>query len=87
MASEAGVDESFAIAQNIKFSVMELEQGKAQKYEVKEGRLVWLQLARGELLINDELIRSGDAMSFDSRQNLKIEAKQDAEVLLFDMAK
>lgn len=48
-------------------------------------RRVWLQVARGELRIDDAVLREGDGMSFDKPGLIALRALVPAEALLFDM--
>ena len=86
IASPKGDQGSFQIAQDAKFLVSELDQGRELTYKFENKRKVWLQLARGAISVNHQDLSAGDAISFEEAQDFSIEAIEDAELLLFDMA-
>jgi quercetin 2,3-dioxygenase len=50
------------------------------------GRRAWIQVARGEISVGNELLKAGDAASTSDAGALTIRAKVPSEVLLFDLA-
>ena len=53
---------------------------------LREGRIVWLQVARGEVTLNRKKLSGGDGAAIEKETELTIEPATPAEVLLFDMA-
>jgi hypothetical protein len=51
------------------------------------GRLSWVHVARGELVVNGQALKAGDALGLRDEALLTLEAGQDAEVLVFDLAR
>jgi quercetin 2,3-dioxygenase len=62
--------------------------GERARHVVLPGRRSFLHLARGELLVNGELLRAGDAAMVEEAATLDLEGISggDAEGLLFDLA-
>jgi redox-sensitive bicupin YhaK (pirin superfamily) len=52
----------------------------------KSGRLGWLQVARGSVEVDGQALEQGDGAAVDGLLQIRIEALEDAELLLFDMA-
>ena len=86
IASPKGDQGSFQIAQDAKFLVSELDQGRELTYRFENKRKVWLQVARGSINVNHQDLSAGDAVSFEEAQEILIKADESAELLLFDMA-
>ena len=56
-------------------------------HTIRPGRIVWLQVARGNARLNGALVMAGDGASVSEAGSLEIRGVADgAEVLLFDMA-
>jgi quercetin 2,3-dioxygenase len=53
---------------------------------LREGRVAWLQVARGEVTLNGKKLSAGDGAAIEKEVELTIEPVTPAEVLLFDMA-
>jgi redox-sensitive bicupin YhaK (pirin superfamily) len=49
------------------------------------GRLGYVHLARGTATVNGHALRAGDALKFDGEPDVRIEAGDGAEVLVFDL--
>ena len=49
-------------------------------------RKAYVQLVRGQLEVNDQLLRAGDAVALQSESELRLANGQLAEVLVFDLA-
>lgn len=45
----------------------------------------WLQVVRGSLHLNDELLRAGDGVAIEGGGHLVLSKAEDAEILLFEM--
>jgi redox-sensitive bicupin YhaK (pirin superfamily) len=55
------------------------------EHELPDGRLAWLQVARGALLVNGERLAEGDGAGIANERALTVEALEPAEALLFDL--
>jgi redox-sensitive bicupin YhaK (pirin superfamily) len=55
-------------------------------HPIQAGRRIWLQVARGEVSLNGQRLRQGDAAGVSDEDKLLVRAHAPAEVLLFDMA-
>ena len=50
------------------------------------GRKTYVQLIRGQLQVNGQLLHAGDAMALQAESRLQLTGGQSAEVLVFDLA-
>lgn len=63
-----------------------LDKGEAIAFRPGAGRKQWLQLVSGELIVNGEQLRRGDGLAIEQEDEIRIEALDASEFLLFDMA-
>lgn len=79
-------DGSIGIKQDADMYIARLKKDEDLKFDVRSGRGVWVQLIKGNIQINDQILNAGDAASTENEQSLKIKAHDDAEFILFDLA-
>lgn len=86
VASRGGDEGSVTVHQDIKLFSAVLANGEAVEYEIPEGRHAWIQLIKGKLDLNGEMLEAGDgaAVSEESRLALKSLADE-TEFLIFDL--
>ena len=56
-------------------------------FEVRDGRRAWVQVARGHLDVNGQVLAEGDGLAVTEPGLLTLSEGQDAEVLVFDLVK
>ena len=79
-------DEGVWIHQDAWFSMANLENGKELEYEIKkEGNGAYIFLIEGTIKVNDQELNKRDALGIWDTPNFKIEASDDAEILLMDV--
>ena len=84
VVSKDGRDGSLSINQNVNIYASILAAGSNIDYALPEDRHVWLQVAKGNIEVNNEILSAGDAIY--GQDALNILAKDKAEFLLFDLA-
>jgi quercetin 2,3-dioxygenase len=77
---------SVTIHQDVDLYAALLSDNEKVTHTLRRGRDAWLQVARGEVSLNGETLRQGDGVAISEPGALAIEARADAEILLFDMA-
>ena len=85
IASPDGRDRSVTIHQDAYIYASILENEAKVSYTVNSDRHVWLQVARGNVLVGDYALKSGDAIAGDRLGEIVVTAQGDAEILLFDL--
>ncbi len=55
-------------------------------HQVAAGRQIWLHIIRGAVTLNLVGLTEGDGAAISDEENVKIEATEESEILLFDMA-
>jgi redox-sensitive bicupin YhaK (pirin superfamily) len=61
-------------------------KGEADELRLLPGRHAWVQVARGQVQVNGRDLATGDGAAISDESVLRIEGKDDAEVLVFDLA-
>ena len=87
IASQDARDDSLLIHQDVNLWATYLKTNQLLDYQASQGRSAYLQLARGRLRVNGELLEQGDAIALEASIDLSLNAEMDAEVLLFDLPK
>ncbi|MGB5166561.1 MAG: pirin family protein [Woeseiaceae bacterium] len=85
IASRDGRDGSITVHQKVDLYASVLEAGHSVEQRTNSSRLLFLQLIEGELAVNGESVFAGDGVQLEGIESLHINAKSDAEFLLFDM--
>ena len=86
IVSRDGREGSIRIHQNIALYETFLGAGKEITDTLPPGRYGWLQVARGVVMLNGELLKAGDGAAVQSGKRLRITAREDCNLLLFDLA-
>jgi redox-sensitive bicupin YhaK (pirin superfamily) len=86
VASPDGRDGSVSIHQDAFLYASILRQGDAVQHSLAPGRCAYLQVARGEMSINDMPLQAGDGAAITEESDIRFTSNNSAEVLLFDLA-
>ena len=86
IAGPEGSKAAVAIRQDASIFATKLLAGETLDYTVEKRRHGWLQVARGELVVNGTPLRRGDAIATSRRTQLHVEATEPTDALLFDLA-
>jgi len=86
LAAHDGRDGALQIRQNSELYVARLKSGEKTSHELKAGRHAWAQVARGAITLNGAALKAGDGAAISGEEQLDFAAKDDSEVLLFDLA-
>ena len=86
IASQDGRDGSVKVHQDLNLYATVLGEGEEVNFSVKGDRQVWVQVARGSVMLNGQLLAQGDAAAVSQETLLDLTGKESAEVLVFDLA-
>lgn len=81
-----GRDGAITIHRDVDFYAGLFDGGERATHAVHAGRLAWVQVARGEIALNGELLRAGDGAALKDVEIIEFDGRSEAEVLVFDMA-
>ena len=85
IASRGGIGGSLHINQDVSLYASVISEGKTLDYTIEADRRLYIQVARGRIRLNDTLLEAGDAAKVDALVAVKVEALEEAEILLFDL--
>lgn len=86
VASPGAEQGALSIHQNAQIYLSQIEQGKSVSHSIAFGRHAWLQVLRGSVLLNEVPLNTSDGAGISDVQELKIQATDNAEIMLFDLA-
>ncbi|MCK9425116.1 MAG: pirin family protein [Ignavibacteriaceae bacterium] len=73
------------ISQDVNLYLADLEKETEIKYQIQNGRGVFLQTISGELSVGEFQLSQGDAIEISSETEVIFSAKSDTELMLFDV--
>lgn len=85
VCSTDGKDGSISIAQNANLYMGNMKDDEKLDYVILPGHDVWIQQVSGEMLVSDQILNKGDAVSIFGEEKITITAKIKSQFLLFDL--
>ncbi|UNK56121.1 pirin family protein [Pseudoxanthomonas daejeonensis] len=85
VVSPDGADGSVSIHQDARMYAGLFEGQEAETLAIQPGRLAYVHLVRGTATVNGRVLVAGDALLYRDEAQVRIEAGQGAEVLVFDL--
>ncbi|MER3433524.1 MAG: quercetin 2,3-dioxygenase [Leptolyngbya sp. ERB_1_1] len=86
IASHDGRDGSVTVHQDLNLYATVLKDGEKVTHEIDRDRHLWVQMARGSAIVNNEVLTAGDAAAIEAESTLELIGQDNAEVLVFDLA-
>lgn len=87
LASEDGQGGSIRINQDARIYAATLRSGQSiADFELRDGRGAWVQVLRGTIDLNSNKMSAGDGAGITDVSRLTLTAKEEAEILLFDLS-
>ena len=87
VASRDARDGALKVHQDVDVYGGRLAAGDRASHVLRNGRVAWLQVARGEIALNGNRLSAGDGAAIEKEAEVVIEPVTSAEVLLFDIAR
>ena len=85
VASKAGRDGSIAINHDADVYLTKLNRGDAVKHSLQSQRHAWVQVAEGEVTLNGNVLKAGDAAALSDERSIELTGAQPSQVLVFDL--
>jgi redox-sensitive bicupin YhaK (pirin superfamily) len=85
VAARNGRDGALTLHQDVDLYSSLLKDGDDVSLALRDGRRAWVQVARGSVQVNGEALEAGDGVALSNETALRVTAKSDTEVLIFDM--
>jgi quercetin 2,3-dioxygenase len=86
VASRDAREGSVTIHQDVALWAARLKAGKPARHALAPGRRAWLQVARGDALLNGTALGTGDGAAVTGETALELGTGKGGEILLFDLA-
>ena len=74
------------LVQDAEIWAAKLDAGVEAIHPLAQGRKVWLQVAKGEVVLGGQPLKAGDAAAISDQAQIAVRSKEPSEVLLFDLA-
>ena len=74
------------LVQDAEIWVAKMDSDVEAIHPLAPGRKAWLQVARGEVVVDGETLSTGDAAAITDQTQIAVRSKAPSEVLLFDLA-
>jgi redox-sensitive bicupin YhaK (pirin superfamily) len=82
----AGPQAPVTIRQDANLYITRLDKGANAKHSLAASRHAWVQIARGAVRLNGRDLKAGDGAAVSDEREVRVEAREPSEVLLFDLA-
>lgn len=86
IASPDGAEESLQIHQDVRLYILRLNESREVVFPLNVERHAWVQVTRGQVVINGLSLTSGDGASLTQESSLRVSNLTPMELLLFDLA-
>jgi redox-sensitive bicupin YhaK (pirin superfamily) len=87
VASPDGAEGSVSIHQDARVYAAVLDAGESVTHALADGRQAYVHVARGSVQLNGQALGAGDGAKIQGEPQLRLSEGQQAELLLFDMAR
>lgn len=85
LASQNGEKNALIVHQDMALYAAKLSEQHALTYQLAAKRCAYLQVAGGSVEVNGQLLHAGDAAMLVAEESVTVNAKNAAEILLFDL--
>lgn len=85
LGSRDGREGSVTIHQDVDLYATLLNEGDSISHTLADGRKGWVQVAEGNVVLNDQPLKSGDGVAIEGPATITLTGTSEGEVLLFDM--
>lgn len=82
----AGPQAPITIHQDANLYIARLDKNGEATHTLAPGRHAWVQVARGAVAVNGQVLEAGDGASVSNESAVRVEAREPSEVLVFDLA-
>ncbi|KAA3612459.1 MAG: pirin family protein [Planctomycetota bacterium] len=86
LASREGSDSAVKIHQDVRVYGGKLQAGEPWTLSLQGRRHVWVQVIAGQVQAHGEVLHPGDGLALAEEPVVDLQAQQDAELLVFDLA-
>ncbi len=85
LVSRDGREDSLHIHQDTNLYVLDLDPNQTYTFNIPTGRKLWLQLARGAIMADEQQLEQGDAVAVTEQLAISFKCLEECEILIFDL--
>jgi redox-sensitive bicupin YhaK (pirin superfamily) len=85
VTSKNGRDGSIGINQDAELWLAKLNPKQTVTHNLGSNRYAWVHIADGEVVLNGQTLRTGDAAAISEEKKIELTANRPSQVLLFDL--
>ncbi|MDP1724667.1 MAG: pirin family protein [Alphaproteobacteria bacterium] len=85
LASHDGYLDSLILHQDVNMFVLDLNADEKFTFLVEEGRMIWVQIVRGSVQLNQHILQQGDGIGIKNETSVNFQGKEKVEILIFDL--
>jgi redox-sensitive bicupin YhaK (pirin superfamily) len=85
ITSKTGRNGSISIHQDADLWLGKFNEGDHAKHQIATGRHAWIHVAEGEVEVNGQVLRGGDAIAVTDSDTIELNVTKASQVLLFDL--
>lgn len=85
VASQNGAEDSVSFTAQARLYASVLEAGQTLEFNPHQYSNVWIQMAQGELQVNDQALQSSDGLGLENVNQLQLKAIQESHFLVFEL--
>ena len=74
------------VRQDIRLDAGVFGKDEVTSREIPENRKAWLQVARGKVDVDGDVLEAGDALAVSTAGTLRIKPLEESELLFFDLS-
>jgi redox-sensitive bicupin YhaK (pirin superfamily) len=86
IAAPDGSEGALTIHQDVELFATVLDANESVTHELRKGRVAWVQVVRGRIELNGQVLTEGDGAAAIDESRLELRSAANAEVLVFDLA-
>ncbi len=85
LVSRDGREDSLHIHQDANLYVLDLDPNQTYTFNIPTGRKLWLQMARGTVIADEQQLEQGDAAAVTEQLTINFKCLEKCEILIFDL--
>jgi redox-sensitive bicupin YhaK (pirin superfamily) len=85
VASHTGKENTIKVQQDVDIYVGKSASGAGINQKINRNRNAWIQIVKGEMVVNGSPAKAGDGVALSEEENINIVPAKGAEFILFDL--
>jgi quercetin 2,3-dioxygenase len=85
IVSKDGRNNSLMIHQDVSIYMAHLDQGIALEQNLAKNRYGWIQILKGQVVVDSEILEAGDGASISHTAHIDMRTQEPSQILFFDL--